>query len=186
MPKKYPKMTPKGSKMDGEIEPECIPKSWKNGYKIRCRKRMEKVLKKHEKWSRQTLKNLGFPKEKHTFYKITHFWKYLKNLQKYHQKCIRNASKNLQKKDTKSTCQKVPENDAKMTEKWSNMEPKRLPKSPKIKKNGVPERASKKLKKTWKNLPGAEAFGRTNRAGNIIRATQPTDQPTNWLSEWSL
>ena len=71
----------------------------------------------------------------------------MKNLQKYHKKCIQNASKNLQKNDTKSTCQKVPENDAKMTEKGSKMEPKRHPKSPKIEKNGVPERGSKKLKK---------------------------------------
>ena len=57
---------------------------------------------------------------------------------------------------------------------------------PKINKNPQKRRPRKRFEKVEqkyeKYFPGAEAFGRTNRGRNIIRATQPTNQPTDYLN----
>ena len=57
--------------------------------------------------------------------------------------------------------------------KWSR---KGSPKSTKSRYNSRPEKVRNFLKKP---VPALATLRRTNRAGNSIRATQPTSQPTN-------
>ena len=68
-----------------------------------------------------------FSLRNNTFCKIRIFWKFFKNHQKYHQKWCQNPSKNHQQINKKSKCQKVSENDPKMMQNGTNMEPKWVP-----------------------------------------------------------
>ena len=171
MPKWWPKGR-KGMENGAEMASKIMKKSIQNSMSKNDRKIIEKTWKNEgvEPW-----KSWFFLRKNIHFTKIAFYELGRKNHRKNHQKSCKNQWKIHPKIDTKSRCRKVSENDAKLSEKRSKMEPQGVPKVDKIDVNFEAWKRSKMLKKI---VPGSSTLRRSKGAGNIIRATQPANEPT--------